>query len=135
MYITNISLFVSRVTVAFLISLVVTAAYSQHKTSGTSEVADNIQLKPSGRIKQNNNLLIAQIQTGNCRQPGTKNVNTLNLGGQAANASDSAGFYKPTDCPEPLTRQIKKTELTSSPKKLSMQVNFEFNSARHTPVG
>ncbi len=136
MYITNISLFVSRVTAAFLISLAVTAAYSQHKISGTSVVADNIQLKPSGRIKQNDNLLIARIQTGNCRQPGADDANTLDLGGQAANASDIVGFFKSPDCPEPLTRQIKKkTELTSSPKKLSMQINFEFNSARLTPAG
>ncbi|MFZ2172007.1 MAG: OmpA family protein [Methylococcaceae bacterium] len=136
MYIINISLFARRVTAAIVISGVVTAVYSQHIISETSIVADNIQLKPSDRIKQNNNLLIAQIQTGNCQQHGAEDAKTLDLGDQAANASDIVGFFKSSDCPEPLTRQIKKkTELTSSPKKLSMQINFEFNSARLTPAG
>ena len=136
MYIINISLFASRVAAVFVISLVITAAYSQDKISGTSVVADNIQLKPYNQIEQNAILYLARSQTGNCRQRGAEDANTLDLGDQAANASDIVGFFKSSDCPEPLTRQIKKkTDLTSSPKKLSMQINFEFNSARLTPAG
>jgi outer membrane protein OmpA-like peptidoglycan-associated protein len=135
MYITNISLYVSRVTAAFVISLVITAC-SQHKISGSSVVADNNQLKLSNQIEQNDTLRLARSQTDNCRQRGSEEAKILNLGDQAANASDIVGFFKSSDCPEPLTRQIKKkTELTSSPKKLSMQINFEFNSARLTPAG
>jgi outer membrane protein OmpA-like peptidoglycan-associated protein len=136
MYIINISLFVSRVTAAFVISLVISAAYSQDKINGTSVMADNNQLNPSHQIAQNDNLRLDRSQTGNCRQRGAEDAKILNLGDQGANTSDIVGFFKSSDCPESLTRQIKKkTDLTSSPKKLSMQINFEFNSARLTPAG
>lgn len=135
MYISKISLFVSRATAVFVIPLIMSVC-SQNKMSGSSVAAADNQLKPSNQIEQNANLHIAQIQTGDCQQRGTGDSKTLDLGSQAANASDIVGFFKSSDCPEPLTRQIKKkTELTSSPKKLSMQINFEFDSARLTPAG
>jgi outer membrane protein OmpA-like peptidoglycan-associated protein len=136
MYIFNISLFANRVTAAFVIPLLITAC-SPHKISGSSVVvADNNQLKPSYQIEQNDNLRLARIQTDNCRQRSAEDAKILDIGGQAANASDIVGFFKSSDCPETLTRQIKKkTDLTSSPKKLSMQINFEFNSAQLTPAG
>jgi outer membrane protein OmpA-like peptidoglycan-associated protein len=135
MYIIKISLFASRAIAVFVIPLIISAC-SQNKISGSSVAAANNQLKPSNQIEQNANLRIAQNQIDNCQQRGAEDAKALDLGGQAANASDIVGFFKSSDCPEPLTRQIKKkTDLTSSPKKLSMQINFEFNSDRLTPAG
>lgn len=135
MYIFNISLCASRVIAAFVIPLLITAC-SQPEIGGSSLVSANHQLKPSYQNEQNDNLRLARLETGNCRQRSEEAAKILDLGDQAANASDIVGFFKSPDCPEPLTRQIKKkTDLTSSPKKLSMQINFEFNSSRLTPAG
>jgi outer membrane protein OmpA-like peptidoglycan-associated protein len=135
MSIINLSLFTNRIITAFVIQLVMTAC-TQHKISGTSVAADNNQLKPSNQIEQNDNLRLAQNQTGNCQKRSAENAKILDLGDQAAKTSDIVGFFSSSDCPEPLTRQIKKkTDLTSTTKKLSMQINFELNSARLTPAG
>ena len=135
MYMIKIPLFTSRVTAAFVISLGI-SAFSLHKISEASVIWVNNQIKPSNQVEQNANLHLAQNQTDNCQQSGAEDAKTLDLGDKAASASDIVGFFKSSDCTGPLTRQIKKkTELTSSPKKLSMQINFEFNSARLTPAG
>lgn len=135
MYILNISLFANRVIATFVIPLVITAC-AQHKISGSSVAADTNQLNPTNRIEQNDKRRLAQNNIDNCRQPGMEDAKTIDMGNRSANASDIVGFFKSADCPETLTRQIKKkTDLTSSPKKLSMQINFEFNSARLTPAG
>lgn len=130
MYIINLSLFASRATVALLIPLLITAC-SPHKISGSSTV-----VAPNNQLEQNDNPRLAPIQADNCRQRSAEDAKILDIGDQATTASDIVGFFKSSDCPETLTRQIKKkTDLISSPKKLSMQINFEFNSARLTPAG
>jgi outer membrane protein OmpA-like peptidoglycan-associated protein len=131
----NISLFASRVIAAFVIPLIITAC-SQPEISGSSQLAANHQIKPSYQTEQNDNLRLARLETGNCQQHSAEDSKVRDLGDKAANASDIVGFFTSPDCPKALTRQVKKkTDLTSSPKKLSMQINFEFNSARLTPAG
>jgi outer membrane protein OmpA-like peptidoglycan-associated protein len=136
MYIINLSLFARRATAALLIPLLITAC-SPHKISGSSLIAaPNNQLKPSYQLEQNDTPRLALNQADDCRQRSAEDAKILDIGDQTANTSDIVGFFKSPDCPETLTRQIKKkTDLTSSPKKLSMQINFEFNSARLTPAG
>jgi len=130
----NLSLLTKRINCLFFIALSL-AGCSQPATVESSNVANNVQSSPSYRDEQNNPTQLAQLQTDVC-QPRTESSKTLDLGNNTATASDITSFFKSQDCPEILTRQVKKkTDLISTPKKLSMQINFEFNSARLTPTG
>ncbi len=129
------SLFIRRVGSVFFMATIISAC-SQPERVESAVATDNMQSSPSDSAKQDSSLRLAQKQPDACRRNRNEDSTTLDLGDKTPDSSDIVGFFKGQDCPKMLTRQIKKkTDLTSSPKKLSMQINFEFNSSRLTPSG
>lgn len=131
----DLSFFIKSGAFVFVMALLL-AACSQPEMIEPPAVAGDVQSSPpSPPIEQDTASQLAQLAADTCRQQ-REGAETLDLGNKAATSSDIVGFFKSQDCPEILMRQVKKkTGLVVSPKKLSMQIHFEFNSARLTPAG
>lgn len=129
------SLFIKRIGSVFFMATIISAC-SQPERVESAVATGNVQSSPSDSTKQDGSLQLARKPPDACRENRNEGSTTLDLGDKTPDSSDIVGFFKGQDCPKMLTRQIKKkTDLTSSPKKLSMQINFEFNSSRLSPSG